>query len=88
MKTNTELLIQALGWQSGTVHEVAQQTGMTVSQVSELHTFGDSVYNTPRRRGHWDASQGTIAAAPSDLNDASGLISYWYGVIQFHRGYF
>lgn len=87
MKTNTELLMQALGWQGGTVHQVAKDTRITVSQILELHTFGHCVYNTPRRRGYWEASQGKITAAPADL-DAAGLISYWYGVIQFHRGYF
>lgn len=85
--TNTELLMKALGWQGGTVHQVARETGITVSQILDLHTFEHCVYNTPRRLGYWDASQGKITAAPADL-DASGLVSYWYGVIQFHRGYF
>jgi hypothetical protein len=85
--TNTELLMKALGWQGGTVHQVARETGITVCQVLDLHTFGHCVYNTPRRRGYRDASQGKIDAAPAGL-DTSELISYWYGVIQFHRGYF
>lgn len=84
--TNTELLMKALGWQGGTVHQVARETGLTVMQILDLHTFGHCVYNTPRRRGHWEASQGKITA-PVGL-DVSELISYWYGVIQFHRGYF
>lgn len=35
MKTNTELLCIALGWQGGTVHQVAAETGLTVSQIVE-----------------------------------------------------
>lgn len=87
MKTNTELLMQALGWQGGTVHQVATATGLPVNQILDLHTFGHCVYNTPRRRGYWDASQGKITKSPADLK-GSGLLSYWYGVIQLHRGYF
>lgn len=36
--TNTELLMKALGWQGGTVHQVASDTGLTVSEVLNLHT--------------------------------------------------
>lgn len=85
--TNTELLMRALGWQGGTVHQVAHSTGLSVQQVLDLDTFGHCVYNTPRRRGYWDASQGKITNPPADL-DGSGLISYWYGAMQFQRGYF
>ena len=37
--TNTEYLMKALGWQGGTVHQVASDTGLTVMEVLDLHTF-------------------------------------------------
>lgn len=33
MKTNTELLCNVLGWQGGTVHQVARETGLTVEEI-------------------------------------------------------
>lgn len=36
--TNTEYLMRALGWQGGTVHQVARDTGLTVWEVLDLHT--------------------------------------------------
>lgn len=34
--TNTELLCLALGWQGGTIHRVAEATGISVSQILEM----------------------------------------------------
>lgn len=36
MITNTELLMKALGWQGGTVHQLATDTGLTVSEILDL----------------------------------------------------
>ena len=35
--TNTELLMKALGWKGGTIHQVANETGLTVLEVLNLH---------------------------------------------------
>lgn len=37
--TNTEYLMKALGWQGGTIHQVARETGLTVLEVLNLHTL-------------------------------------------------
>lgn len=39
MKTNTELLMNALGWQGGTVHQVAQETGLSVLEILSLDKY-------------------------------------------------
>lgn len=36
MKTNTELLMNVLGWQGGTVHQVAKATGLAVLTILDL----------------------------------------------------
>lgn len=36
MKTNTELLMNVLGWKGGTVHQVAQSTGLEVLTILGL----------------------------------------------------
>lgn len=36
MKTNTELLMNALCWQGGTVHQVARETGLSALEILEL----------------------------------------------------
>lgn len=88
MKTNTELLMQALGWQGGTVHQVAQETGLTVCQVLDLDKV-IMTYNTPRRWGRIDAREGDVKgrykARRVEFPDVSGLISYWHGVLQIMR---
>lgn len=89
MKTNTELLMKALGWQGGTVHQVARETGITVSQILDLHTFGYCVHNTPRRQGRIDADENCVkvvcqARREQFCTDAT-LISYWFGVVDYLR---
>lgn len=39
MKTNTELLMNALGWQGGTVHQVARETGLSVLEILDLDKY-------------------------------------------------
>lgn len=86
MKTNTELLMMALGWQGGTVHQVAHETGLTVSEILDLDTFWQVVYNTPRRIGRIDASGDNVKYVYlnrcKEFITKAALISYWYGVLQ------
>lgn len=88
MKTNTELLMAALGWQGGTVHQVAHSTGLTVRQVLDLDEV-TTAYNTPRRWGRIDAENGDVKhvyqARRAEFTTDSTLLSYWYGVLQGMR---
>lgn len=85
MKTNTELLMMALGWQGGTVHQVAHETGLAVSQVLDLHDV-TITYNTPRRWGRIDAERGDVKrlyqSRREEFTTDATLISYWFGVLQ------
>lgn len=85
--TNTEYLMKALGWQGGTVHQVASATGLSVMQILDLHTVDYCAHNTPRRRGAWESSQGRLSGKPEDLEGIM-LISYWFGVLQYQRGFY
>lgn len=38
MTTTTLHLMHSLGWQGGTVHQVASETGLTVLEVLNLHS--------------------------------------------------
>lgn len=33
MKTNTEVIMNALGWQGGTIHQVARELGVTTDRI-------------------------------------------------------
>ncbi|ARB11598.1 hypothetical protein CB7_124 [Pectobacterium phage vB_PatM_CB7] len=89
MKTNTELLMKALGWQGGTVHQVAHETGLTVSEILDLHTFRQFTHNTPRRQGRIDADEKCVKAVylarREQYATKSTLISYWFGVVDYLR---
>ena len=87
--TNTELLMKALGWQGGTVHQVASETGLTVSEILDLHTFYDVTHNTPRRQGRIDADENCVKAVyrlrREQFVQKPVLISYWCGGADYLR---
>lgn len=81
MKTNTELLCIALGWQGGTVHQVSAETGLTVSQIVE----------TDRKQPRGDKyAQGWFAARTCSLDHNQKVnfpkarkdLDFWMGVAQ------
>lgn len=87
--TNTELLMKALGWQGGTVHQVAQATGLTVTEILDLDTLQNLCHNTPRRQGRIDADEKCVKAVylvrKEQFAEKSTLISYWFGVVDYLR---
>jgi hypothetical protein len=78
-RTNTELLCLALGWQGGTVHQVAEETGLSVSEIIESNRHDHS------QEGH---SHGWFALRTCDLAFnrernfpvRKGQIGFWMGV--------
>ena len=88
-KTNTELLMLALGWQGGTVHQVAKETGLSVMEILDLHTCANLVFNSPRRQGRDDARENVVKAVYQARKDQyqtnATLISYWFGVVDYLR---
>lgn len=89
MKTNTEFLMNALGWKGGTVHQVARETGITVSQILDLHTFYDVALIPSRKQGRIDADQGCVKnvylVRKEQFTTEPSLISYWVGVVDYLR---
>lgn len=89
MKTNTELLMNALGWQGGTVHQVARQTGLTVLEILDIHNFYDVTYNIQRSQGRVDADEKCVKAVyqarKEQFTTKETLISYWAGVVDYLR---
>lgn len=91
MKTNTELLMNALGWQGGTVHQVAQETRLSVLEILDLDKYlpadGDS-------RAESFMFAGSVRALEKVLNpvdykdpnlDGYDLLMYWRGVLATMR---
>lgn len=82
---NTILLALALGWQGGTVHDVAKETGLTVAQI--LNTDRNSI--KPEHMGT-DFSKGRCSVMTCDLKHNQetnfpvnkGNLEYWMGVAQ------
>lgn len=81
MKTNTELLMNALGWQGGTVHQVAAVTGLKVATILDLdkETAGD-VYQLEMYNGgyRWAIEGGKENNVPKDRR---GYPLFWAGVL-------
>lgn len=80
MKTNTELLCNVLGWQGGTVHQVAQATGLTTSQIIDTDRNLDYVNDVPTSGG-WFA----IRTCDKEHNEKvnfpknQGNLAFWMG---------
>lgn len=75
-KTNTELLCYALGWQGGTIHQVAEATRLTHAQILNLDA-------TPER----GTSNGWFAVRTCShaylqkriFPDRQGNVAFWAG---------
>ncbi|BBK09161.1 hypothetical protein [Klebsiella phage 05F01] len=79
--TNTELLMKALGWQGGTVHQVAQVTKLNVMTILNLHeikitdTYQLAMYNG----GYlWLVNGGSEKNIDKD---SLGYPLFWLGVL-------
>lgn len=86
MKTNTELLINALGWQGGTVHQVAQETGLSVLEILDLDKYypadGDSRAAAYMFVGTHRTAVGIRPSFPvAEETTGYDLIMYWRGVL-------
>lgn len=77
MKTNTELLMNALGWQGGTVHQVAAATGLTVQMILDIERY-PLLNNECFESGRVDSNY--LPITPPDLS-LIGLVNYYQGVI-------
>lgn len=85
MKTNTELLMQSLGWQDGTVHHVSIATGLKVETILELDSFNITdpfqleMYNTGKR---WSLDGGNEKTIPKGRK---GYPFFWLGVMDAQK---
>lgn len=85
MKTNTELLMNVLGWQGGTVYQVAQVTGLKVETILEIEKqkitdlYQVEMYN----KGYlW------VMAGSNELNIPEGYKGYplfWLGAMEAQK---
>lgn len=84
MKTNTELLMNALGWQGGTVHQVARETGLSVLEILELDKHGfDNViaYAAGQRSVRLNVLDICAPAYRSPAHLRPEKLSFWQGVL-------
>lgn len=88
MKTNTELLMNALGWQGGTVHQVAKETGLKVLDILTLEKYrpvdGDSRAEHYLFVGQVRALETPLQASEyKKVGDNSyDRLMYWRGVLE------
>lgn len=75
--TNTELLMKALGWQGGTVHQVARATGLKVEMILDLDQY-PLINNDCFESGLIDSNY--LPITPPDLS-IIGMVNYYQGVI-------
>lgn len=87
MRTNTELLMNALGWQGGTVHQVARETGLSVLEILDLDKYlpadGDSRGASYMFGGQVKALEIPLQASEyTKVGDNSyDRLMYWRGVL-------
>ena len=80
-KTTTEFLMNALGWQGGTVHQVSRATGLDVLTILSLKdckiedVYQLEMYNTGKR---WILGGGCEKTIPKDRK---GYPLFWLGVL-------
>lgn len=82
--TRTSLLCKALGWQGGTIHQVAEETGC---QVHDL-LYGTYQPMTDQDRRDYDSGWFAYATCSLEHNrnksfpKYKGNLCFWYGVIR------
>lgn len=80
IKTNTELLCLVLGWQGGTVHQVAAATGLAVDQIIN----GDRNSEKPWGDTYWHGWSATRTCSLRHNHDIvfpkyMGDVNFWMG---------
>lgn len=97
MITNTERLMHVLGWQGGTVHQVATETGLTVSDILDLDTI-TAQHADPYKTGYLAVKHGLKGIAALGLQQydpavygdqrhlfRARLVSFWRGVLDAEK---
>jgi hypothetical protein len=80
MKTNTELLCLCLGWQGGTVHQVAEATGLTTSQIIDTDRYASHIDGVPTSGGWFAMRTCSPEYRASKLFPANqGNLAFWMG---------
>lgn len=69
MITNTLHLMHVLGWQGGTVHQVARETGLTVGEILDLDTI-TAQHADPYKTGYLAVKHGLPGVAALDAQKA------------------
>lgn len=81
----TWLLMIHFGWQGGTIHQVAEATGLSTSEILELHNV---VANPSKLDGMTDYHMGYHAGhMKTELNLIRDKKQYWRGVCEHVRQY-
>lgn len=83
MKTNTELLMMALGWQGGTVHQVAQATGLKVETILNLDEKNKTITD-PYQLAMYNGGYLWLVNGGGEKNidkDSRGYPLFWLGVL-------
>ncbi len=85
MKTNTELLMGALGWQGGTIHQVAAETGLKQMDILNLRELK---IKTVKGLESYNAGLSWGMSAPHSRNkhipkEAKGDNHFWAGVMDY-----
>lgn len=81
MRTNTERLMRVLGWQGGTIHQVAAATGLKVLTILSLDTtkitdhYQLEMYNSGYK---WASQGGKESNIPKDKR---GYPLFWLGAM-------
>ena len=81
--TRTAALIQAFGWQGGTIHQLAEETGVGVQELL-YGAFTDHNYLTSDYSNGWFAGR-TCTVEHNIANvfpKYRGNVSFWHGVIR------
>lgn len=81
----TWLLMIHFGWQGGTIHQVAEATGLSTSEILELHNV---VPKPSKLDGMTDYHMGYhVAHLKTDLKLIRDKVQYWRGVCEHVRQY-
>lgn len=79
--TNTELLCFAFGWQGGTVHQVAAETGLTVQEIIETNRNQEWIGEETSANGWFAARTCSLEFnLKNNFPKNKGKLSFWMGV--------
>lgn len=79
------LLMIHFGWQGGTIHQVAEATGLSTSEILDLHNV---VALPSKLDGMTDYHMGYhVGHMTADTSFTRGNVQYWRGVCEHIRQY-